>query len=172
MINNITKPEIEELVRLLKKLEPGYYPIEVFWEFCRLVKVCTVELVPFVRDQEGNIKVVLTKRDDNDKFWPGMYHTPGCIVRPRDTLEESINRVMIEELKNPKVLKPPKFVTFLFSGHKRGEGVQLLYWVELDKKIPCGELFSCDELPVNFIQGQKKFLDKALEDYNQFYARN
>src|SRR4029079_6461487 len=101
-------------------------PVEIFWEFCRLVKTSAVEIIPFFIDTKGNVKILLTKRAASDQFWPNLYHNPGCVIRPNDTLEMAVNRVLEEELGSPSVIRAPVFSHIHFTTYTRGESIGLI----------------------------------------------
>ncbi len=168
----LTQDETQELVRLLKKLKPGFYPIEIFWEFCRLIKTTSLEVVPFVRDENGNIKVVLIKRPHDDKFWPDSYHNPGCIVRPNDTFAMALNRVIEEELEDPKIITPPVFFDVVFSKYCRGENIGLINWIELDSNLNIGEAFDIGNFPENMVKEEIPYIIKAAQNFKEFLEKN
>ena len=166
----MTVIEEQQLVTLLKKLEPGYFPIEIFWEFCRLCKLTVIELLPCFKDEDNNVKVLLTKRPDNDRFWPGKYHNPGCIVRQGDTIESAIERVINEELSGVKIFGEPKFQGVKSVVSERGGHIQIYYSVLLDSNNDelnrLGKLFDASKLTDNEVI-EKDSAVKAVKDYSK-----
>lgn len=163
-MNNLTPKEERTLLSLLSKLEPGYYPFEVFLQFCRLATHIAVEVIPFIK-KDDHIEVVMIKRPKDDRFWPDMWHTTGCILRPKDNIEDALNRVITDELGNPRVKLGPKYFDFGHGHGVRGSSLYLLHWIEVEN-IPLGKSFEIDKWPKNTVNGQREhFVQRALDDY-------
>jgi len=94
----MSEEEQKTLVKLLKKLSPGFYPLEIYHEFCRLNTVSFIEIIPIINDGRNTPKILMIKRPKNDLHWPNLYHTPGCTIRPTDTLESTFQRILKDEL--------------------------------------------------------------------------
>src|SRR5579884_367190 len=97
--------DIELTARLLKKFPPGYLPYPVFEQIARLVALPIVEFVPLKRTGQ-EVQVLLLKRSQYDTHWPGLWHTPGTVIRATDLNVDrstenwpAFERIMNEELK-------------------------------------------------------------------------
>jgi hypothetical protein len=164
--DTLSDKEILTLITLLKRLEPGKLPLPVFLEIARLNVIPIIEIVP-LRKKDGKIQVLLTKRDDNDPNWPGMYHTPGTVVRASDVnseYNEAFGRILEGELVGLRTSEPV-FVYPLLHKVKRGMESSLVFWVEVKEDPKIGEFFDIDSLPENIIDTQVEFIKKAAEDY-------
>lgn len=160
----LSQSEQKQLVNLLRKLDPGYYPIEIFWEFCRLNKLTSIEILPFVMRDGKPYKILLTNRGEKDRFWKNMYHYTGCVVRANDTLEDSIKRVLNDELSSVKLVSSPKFLFVNFSDNNpRGKSLGLIYYMEVEEYSKVGEFFDIDSLPENIVTEQINVIKKAVE---------
>lgn len=146
---------------LLGSIEAGYYPQSVFEEFCRLNTVCAIEIVPFTKVR-GRLHVLMLKRPQSDIHWPGMWHTPGAIIRPTDTLKNTIYRVLKEEIGVHNAYKKLIDIGPVQLHTKRGNCVGLCYAVMLDKSHNCMS-FSVTNLPDNVIGYQKDLIKKAIK---------
>jgi len=160
--------EIKRIKRLLAQLQPGKVPLSIFSEIARLTVMSVIEVVPFTFEANGNIKVLLLRRDDNDPTWPGMCHVPGGIVLPTDMTEdfrESLARV-IAKLGATKISKPV-FVQNVFCQVRRGAEVALVYSVAITGEPAVGALYDVQSLPPNMIEGQANFVHIAAAHYKQ-----
>jgi len=162
----MTSDEVDTLVTLLDKCEVGRLQPDVFVAIDRLTVSPGVEFIP-LRRVEGQIQVLLIPRNDDDKIWPGMLHTPGSILRPTDkSLEDVFERLFRGELGLSQTVKP-KFIDYHFGHGKRGAGLGIEYIVELSDQPRVGEYYSVDALPDNFIPDQKEMLNRAIEAYKK-----
>ena len=141
--------EQQQLITLLEKLEPGFYPIELFWQFARLNTVPTIEFVPFQR-VEGRLQVLLLPRADDDKYWPEMVHIPGCVIRPTDTRDDTFARIVHDELQGVS-LGELVFVTIQTRKTARGNEHAEVYYVEVLDEPAVGEFYDVDSLPESLI---------------------
>ncbi len=162
----LTKQKIQQTVELLKRIEPGQLPIEIFYEFARLYVTPIIELVPIKRSADGQIKVLTVKRENNDPHWPGMIHTPGTVLRPTDeTIDIAINRIIQKELPGIELNSDPIFVDFNFKKVKRGKELALVFYIEYKDPITDSEEIDPNSLPENFIMTQSNFIKKAIKKY-------
>lgn len=166
MNKHITEQEAEKMAGMLSKFDRGFYPFPVFVEFCRLNKLSAIEIVPLVQFEPGNPKILLIKREDNDRFWPGQYHTPGCIVRPTDSLEDAKNRVIVEEMQSPVVVIPPVLVTVADHNTERWDNLMILHWMLIEEPGVVGELFEYKRLPKNIVKSQLSLIYTAVQHFN------
>lgn len=157
----LTEPELRQLIALLQKLEPGFYPIELFWQFARLMTAATIEFVP-LRMNEGKVEVMLTRRPVDDKFWPGNLHIPGCIVRPTDTEEAVIKRICAKELSGTRLGEPSELHTQVRKT-QRGNEMTKLFWVGVLGDSTDGEFYSVDNLPDDLLPAYPASIVQAAD---------
>lgn len=164
--------EINRTAELLSLLQPGFLPLPIFEEIARLVALPILEVVPLRVSAEGNIEVLLLKRDLDDKKWPGMYHTPGTVIRATDTINNNsehwapFKRIFDDELKRTNVSEP-HYVGSLLHKSKRGVEQSQLYWVEVLDKTMTGKFYHIKNLPPNLIESQEKFIKAAVKSYRR-----
>lgn len=162
------KRDIEEkIVSNLKTLKPGFQPFDIFLQLCRITVTPVVEVLP-LRKVNGIVEVLLTKRDEDDIFWPGKYHIPGVVLLATDeagSLRSAFKRILDGELGGVKTQQSPFFVDFSFREEKRGMGLSLLHWVELRGKTKLGEWFNWEKLPDTFLETQGHSLRKLVVNY-------
>ena len=157
-----------QLVGLLKKLQPGFLPYEVFLQISRLVTVPIVEFVP-IRIKNGEPEVLLLKRDSTDTIWPNALHTPGTVIRSTDLDSEdhlAFTRIINDELKNTEVSEP-YYVGSNLHKSKRGSEQAQIFWVEVlgDPKI--GKFYQFSNLPKELIKSQVGFINLAVESFKK-----
>ena len=150
--SHLTKEEINSIVTGLQKLTPGFLPLAIFLELARLCVIATVEMAPIFIAENKEIFVLMTKRFDDDPFWPGKYHLPGSVIRPTDepadSLKDALGRVIKEELAGVEVAEDPVFVKYMFRQvPPRNKEMTLLHYVILKDKISDYEFFNVKELP-------------------------
>jgi ADP-ribose pyrophosphatase YjhB (NUDIX family) len=54
--------------------------------------------VVVLKDNGGELEVLLTQRTVNDSSFPNMWHVPGTVIRPGETLDVSLKRLAQTEL--------------------------------------------------------------------------
>lgn len=164
--------DIAEIASLLKRFEPGFLPYPVFEQIARLVALPIIEFVP-LRLKDGKAEVLLLKRDDNDKHWPGLLHTPGTVIRATDLRKEgddnwpAFRRILEDELKNTKV-SSPHYVGSIFHSSKRGAEQAQLFWVEVQAEPSIGVFYRVDDLPPGLIDSQTVFIEEAARNYLKY----
>ena len=164
MANELTDEEIQNVSNILSKISPGYLPFPIFKEFARITTTPTVVLLMFYQDNDSK-KVFLTKRDENDEFWPGLYHVPGAILRGTDVdIDLVLNRIQSNELGETELKSDPIFSKFYFKDTKRGKELTLAYSVQVSKvDASLGRLFSKDEI------NDKSVIDSEIEMINEAF---
>ena len=92
----LNSKEQEILKRLLRELEPGQLPLDIFLEVAKLTVTPILEVVP-LRLKSDKVQVLLFEREKSDPIWGGKLHTPGTIIRASDrggNLEDAFKRVL------------------------------------------------------------------------------
>jgi hypothetical protein len=162
---SITNDEIDVASNILGKLEPGYLPFKIFMQIFRLAFTLTTEVIP-LRLKDGKVEVLFTKRDDNDPIWPGAWHTPGCVFRATDTsFEESLNRVIENELTDIKFNSEFIRVSEYIEKTKRGNALGIIYYVEVNDNNNIGQFFNERELPDNCVTEQIELINSVIKHF-------
>ncbi len=162
----ITQKEINQVVNILSKLEPGYLPQEIFYQFTRLYVTPIIELVPIRKTDTGEIRVLTIEREADDPHWPGLIHTPGTVLRANDeSVENALNRIQNKELKGMMFEIKPIFVHYDFHRVNRGMELALVYVTEYSKSIEGSVEVDPANFPENLVDTQINFIQKAIEHH-------
>lgn len=153
----------------LAEFEPGKLPLDIFNQIARLNVVPVVEVVPFYRTEQGNIKVYLLQRDNDDNLWPGQYHIPGTIVSARDhagSFNDATGRILTSGLSSYSP-DNPQMVDVQLCKVSRGMEVAIVFITELRISPDPKSLFDLDNLPENMINGHEGFIEIAKQKFSQ-----
>jgi len=164
----MTTSEIDNLVELLKKLEPGLLPFTVFREVTRVYVTAIVEIVP-LRLVDGKTQVLMTRRERDDLYWPKLWHTPGTVLRATDKkgdLVDAFERIMKGELGYQGEYVPV-FVYQRFSQSTRGSEFSAVHYVEISGEAGKGEWFDVEKLPTDWVETQKEMIEKSVECFKK-----
>lgn len=162
----MTDKDITKTAALLKQLQPGFLPYEIFVQMARLSVLSIIELVPLCY-KDGKVMVLLLKRPENDLIWPGKLHSPGTVVRPTDhsLTGEAFKRLVKEELNGTKLSKP-QYVESLFRDTVRGKENVQVFQAKILSEPRAGSLFDLDDLPENFLDSQLDFIQHAANSFS------
>lgn len=186
-VRQLSPEQISELTaRLLEMRTPGRQPLDVFTQLARLSTIGTVEIAP-VRDANRTEppQILLSRRPDDDPFWPGLWHLPGNVVVARQQTAQTV--IMPMEVFADGVLENEfegvKRVgnLDLFDSHvrtgARGTELTSFYISPVDlmegySEPVGGSLFSFDKVreqihPDNMISGHPETLLKAMRAYRR-----
>jgi len=148
-----------KLSDLLKRLEHGKLPVDVFNQVARLTVTPVVEIVPFFTKDEVE-KVLLFQRTSEDTLWPNMFYIPGTIILSTDepgTLDDSLNRVINGKLSGIEITDL-KFVNIKLIKSVRGMELALVYSARIINLMDKSNLYDVNKLPDNMIEGHKDFI--------------
>lgn len=160
----LNEKEQKQLVALLERLEPGFYPIEIFWQFARLNTLAIIELIPLCT-LDGRLNVLLTQREKQDKFWPGQWHIPGTVMRPDDNEKTALKRIVKDELADISVGEVAPIITDIRRS-KRGSEQSKVFIVEIDGRgLNVGQLFKVTDLPENTVDGHRYLIELAAKTF-------
>lgn len=164
----ISSKEISMAVNILKKIDPGFLPLELFIEFARLYVTPIIEIVPIRIDRRGEIRIILLKRDKSDPIWPGQLHTPGTVLRTSDkngNLNDAFLRILKNELKLNKNIDPSKliFVDYIYHEVLRGKELALVFLFEYSNKPARCKEYNAEKLPANLVTTQIDFIKKVID---------
>lgn len=163
-----TDQEISDITKLLEKLNAGFLPYPIFQEVARLVVMPIIDIVPVRHTESGSVEVLLTQREADDPFWPGMWHNPGTVVRASDKdpgYADAFRRVFIDELGLDDV-QEPHFVTGFLHQTRRGSESTRVYWVELHGTPRVGDYFDITRLPKETIESHIGLIGLAAQAFS------
>lgn len=166
---SLTNSEIKDIAEKLKKLQPGFLPFDLFYQFNRLKVTITIEVVPLCLGPNGEVNVVLFNRGPDDPWWPNEYHTPGTCLLAGDIPKKdewglptlAFKRLKKTELKEIKLIGQPKFINNLSHQTNRGPESVHVYIQEVDYKSAKPYLFPVSALPKNMMGHQINMIHKC-----------
>jgi hypothetical protein len=161
----MTEAEIKATAQLLKKLEPGFLPFDIFVQIARLVALPIIEFVPLRLNARGQTEVLLIERED---YWPWGLHTPGTVVRATDVggkVYQAFERVKAE-LQGTSISDPHYVGSNLHKSHRGAEQAQI-FWVEVLGEPTIGEFHLVDTLPPRTMDSQVRFIKQAAKSFLQ-----
>lgn len=174
----VTKPEspsnveiidVEMARRVLSKLKPGFLPLGIFLEVARLVPISTAEVVPIRKEADGQVSILMTKRDSKDPHWPNMWHTPGSVIRSTDTAgsyKDAFARVLNDELNGiAHIGEPQYFGMDILRDTARGRENAALHYIEVTGETDRGQFFPVDALPEDMLEHQVPMIRQAVEAF-------
>jgi ADP-ribose pyrophosphatase YjhB (NUDIX family) len=159
---NLTLTQITACADLLKQLEPGFLPLEIFSQIARLTRIPTVDLIP-VKQDGGKLQIGLIQRPADDQWWPDQWHFPGTVLLSTDTIDTALQRLRDQELQ---LIKSDLAIFRHFSIHTstRGAEVVLIHTAQNCQFGPDSPIrwFAINELPANFVDSERQVLDNLL----------
>lgn len=158
-----------ELSAELSTIKSGFLPEPLFNQIARLGVLVFIELIA-LRENNGQIEVLLTKRSDQDTFWPNQYHHPGTVLRPNDidhSLASAFDRLYKDEFKCAPPQDGPFFAGLYFKQQLRGKGFGLINWIELSD-CSVGEYLPVNDLPKNLVKGQNDYIQKCAVEFSKY----
>jgi hypothetical protein len=168
----VSQAEIEQAVAIIKKLQKGNLPQDIFVAIAEKTVTPIVEIVPVRRNAEGKTEVLLTRRPDNDPIWPGMLHVPGTVVRASDGdlhNSEAFVRITQGELAGTPMGKPVLAYSLLHAS-ERGMEQSQVYWAEVTGQPLSGKFYPADDLPSEVVPSQLDFIPSAVHNYESSQA--
>jgi hypothetical protein len=164
-----TNSEIEKAADIISRLPKGFLPYPLFMAIASKVVTPTLELVICQR-VNNELKVLLTRRPDNDTYWPGEWHIPGTVIRATDnehTFRSCFDRILRDELHDLVTITDPAYVSTEFWDIERGREVDQLFcaWSQDVYDLPDDiKFFSIKKLPEPFMKNHIKIVAK-IEQY-------
>ena len=174
MKQDLSQADQEQLVSLLKKLKPGFLPLDIFIELARLTVLSIIEFVPLRLNKKGEAEILLLSRGSDDLIWPNELHVPGTVVRPTDNegnIYLAFERILKDELNGTPV-STPHYVGSNLHKSKRGAEQAQIYWVEVVGEPVVGKFYPLDKLPVRVMQSQVNFIQLAGKNFLKIKQQN
>lgn len=152
----------EEVAEMERSYTPGNVPEAVWLEHLRLNAIVAVEIIPY-RVIDGKVKVYMTRRPTNDRYYPNQLHTPGTMCNGNDkALESAIQRVREGEI--PKFITgKPEEVTVIYRSTPRGVEAAFVYSAEVFEGGNPEDWFDAENLPEDTIEHHKEMIQISLK---------
>ncbi len=168
-MSRLSEDEIQQAADLLAKLQPGFLPLPIFIQLARLTVTPVIELVP-LRLRNDTVEVLLMQRPPDDPTWPGLWHTPGTVLRATDqegSYRDAFERLLNDELAGVIAQSEPQFVETLFHQVKRGRECAQVFYMEVSGEPIEGKYFAAEKLPENTVDTQWNFIKHAVRLFRQ-----
>lgn len=159
------KPSATQVATFLRSYKGQLLPPEVFYAIAETMALPYVELVIFKASSQHQ-QVLLTKREDDDPYFPGKWHVPGTLLRSTDVtfrgddLSLAVKRLTDEELQGLEI-SHLSFSGFHFHKVARGVGLSLVLVALATEEPKIGQYFYVNHLPENIIPEQAVFILKT-----------
>ncbi len=159
-----------EVGEYLKSFQGKLLPEPVFNGIAETLALPYVELVIFNAHAHHQQQVLLTRREENDPYFPSQWHVPGTLLRSSDVtfrgtdLGMAVKRLLNDELRGLEV-EHLTFSGFHFHKVARGVGLSMIYIALANQTPAVGQYFSVNHLPDKMIQEQAVFILKAVRDH-------
>lgn len=163
---SLTTEEQQQLVSLLSKLEPGFYPPEIFFALAALAVTVTYTIVPLYRDKE-TVQVWLSERESDDPHWAGQLQTPGKVILPTDSDITATHDRLVSSEMSGLTFNDVHFCGYVFDEIPRGKEVALINYVEVTEPPAVGRLYDVTTLPDNLIATEHKRIAMATEMFGK-----
>lgn len=171
---SLSDSDILDIAKKLERLEPGYLPEPIFHALTKIIVLPTMEVAPVRINIHGEVEVLLTQRDKNDRYWPGGWHMPGTVLRATDNVGElnsGLERVLRDELFD--AVRPVGELTFVgtkFWDIERGRELDQMHYLEVEvvdaTKLP-GGFFTLTSLPDLTIDCHKIMIPEIIAAFER-----
>ena len=159
--------ERSDLIQGLREIDPTKpYGTELFDVLARLTVSVAVEAVCLRLDPgTKKVEVYMIQRSLDDTAYPGEWHCPGSVLRPREEIEDIFSRLQKKEFGSFAHLGEKRFVANVnHPTEARGHFLSLVYLCNLadddvgnwDISHLRGKWFPVDQLPEETIEHHLK----------------
>lgn len=162
--------EIQIAADVIERLPKGFLPYPLFMAITAKVVTPTLELAIFRNTSKG-LEILLTRRPDDDKYWPGEWHVPGTVIRSTDqegSYKTCFERILSDELQGLVAVSDPVWVKTEFWDMERGREIdQLHYAMALYvQDLPNDSaFFSVNELPNDLMRHHRSMIATIVDIY-------
>lgn len=150
------------VLEALASIDPRQpFSSDVYAAIARLVPSIAVEAVA-LRNNNGDIEVLLTQRAKDDPAYPGQWHCPGSILRSGEEYFDVMERLQTREFGVN--IKGWGYVDEIFFQEERGWFNNRIFLVQLNGKPTQGKWFSTKALPVDIVAHHREHvIPKGVE---------
>lgn len=150
----------------LDNITPGKIPEQLFYQIARLTVTPVVELL--ITDNNSSV-IILKKRSQTDKYWPGQYCIPGRIISANfnGSVPDIADNIMADmKLKDYTM----RLAGIELVNTNRGKELAIIYNVFLEKTITKSaatyHLCKTDDIyRLSIINEHRSFIEKYLEGF-------
>jgi len=154
----MTRQGNKELIESLGKIDPTKpYGTELFNALAKVTISIAIEAVCLRWNiKTKQIEVYLIQRSLDDTAYPGEWHCPGSILRPGESIDHVLFRLVIEELETP-ILKKRFVANVNHPTENRGHFFSIVYLcVLVENEALESKWFPVDSLPSKTLETHKK----------------
>lgn len=172
-MNNVpSEEEIQAVADVIERLPRGYLPYPIFMAITSKIVTPTLELAIF-RENNGKLEILLTRRPDDDRYWPGEWHVPGTVIRSTDqegSYATCFERILTEELQGLVKVSEPVWVKIEFWEMERGREIDQLHYTralsvqDLPNDIA---FFAVNGLPDNLMRHHRDMIATIVDMYKK-----
>jgi len=129
----------------------GILPTWYFFAIAKFIPMTAYELL-ITRQCSSGREVLLFRRPDDDRYWPGMWHYPGTVVRTGDRGDDVWRRLSIE-VGVPIKTSELRLIRTRIGINERGSSVFLIHHLESGDtaNFPEGRFFPVTAIPQNTV---------------------
>lgn len=155
----LSPEERATMIGLLKRVDRAQPLGTELYDAIALLSLSVAIEAITLRQGKNGIEVFLTKRSETDTAYAGMYHSPGTVRRPEETLEAGFKRLEIREFKGN--LTSSEFIgNHDCPDEARGHFLQVMYLCSMDGD--CSDnWYPVDNLPEPIVPNHKEVLIPA-----------
>lgn len=150
----------------LDNIKPGEVPEQLFCQIARITVTPVIELL--ITDNNSSV-IILKKRSQTDKYWPGQYCIPGRIISANfnGSIPDIADSIMADmKLKDYAM----KLAGIELVNTSRGKELAIIYKIRLKKIIAKNtsiyHLCNTDDVyRLSIINEHRSFIEKYLEEF-------
>ncbi len=166
---NLSPEERATLIKLLRRVDPKKpFGTELFDAIAAVSVNVAFEALALRQSNKG-LEVFLTRRLETDKAYPGMWHSPGTVLRPGEEIADAFIRLEEREFKSK--LESREFIGIHnHLNEARGHFFAHLYLCKLNS--PSDNWFSVDNLPQPMVEHHEIILiPSAVKAFKERQAK-
>lgn len=147
-----------DLIQGLREIDPTKpYGTELFDALARLTVSVAIEAVCLrLNPSTQKVEVYMTERSPTDTAFPGEWHCPGSVIRPKEDIKDVFNRLTQKEFGG-KILSTQFVANVNHPTEARGHFFSLVYLCSLDESNGGlrGKWFPVDQLPEKTVESHR-----------------
>ena len=165
------QPSDAAVAEYLRGYKGQLLPSPVFYAIAETMALPYIELLIYHPDTKRS-EILLTRREEDDPYFPGLWHVPGTLLRaadlgkPGDNFGLAIERILNEELGG-LTIGPTTLAGLYFHGVTRGVGLSIIHTTRAQGTPAVGQFFPVSHLPEDIIPEQAVFIRKTTIDLHR-----
>lgn len=146
----------------LREVPPGPLGTELFDAVASHSISFAFEAAALRRGADGKLYIYLCQRAQDDTAYPGQWHIPGSIRRPREKWDDVMIRLSWKEFEEARISNR-HFVGNVTSDEVRGHIISSLYLVDVGPNADEAKWFPVDAMPGPLVDiHEKKLIPLAI----------